>query len=30
LLPPSAEEQRLAEIYRRHGLAALIEELKKR
>jgi hypothetical protein len=30
LLPPSAEEQRLAEIYRRHGLAALIEKLKKR
>lgn len=30
LLPPSAEEQRLAEIYRRHGLAAVIEELKKR
>ncbi|MGC8795263.1 MAG: hypothetical protein ACP5U2_17930, partial [Bryobacteraceae bacterium] len=30
LLPPSAEEQRLAEIYRRQGVAALIEELKKR
>ena len=30
LLPPSAEEQRLAEIYRRQGLAALIEELKRR
>lgn len=30
LLPPSAEEQRLAELYRRHGLAAVIEELKKR
>jgi len=30
VLPPSAEQQRLAEIYRRHGLGALIEELKKR
>lgn len=30
LLPPSAEEQRLAEIYRRHGLTAVIEELRKR
>lgn len=28
-LPPSAEELRLAEVYRKRGLAALIEELKK-
>lgn len=28
--PPSAEEQRLAEIYRRHGLQALVAEIKKR
>ncbi|MBX9599830.1 MAG: hypothetical protein K2X35_02460 [Bryobacteraceae bacterium] len=29
VLPPSAEEQRLAQIYRKKGLNALIEELKK-
>jgi len=28
-LAPSAEEQRLSDIYRRKGMAALIEELKK-
>lgn len=29
LLPPSAEEQRLSDIYRRKGLTALVDELKK-
>jgi hypothetical protein len=29
LAPPSPEEQRLAQIYRKKGLAALVEELKK-
>jgi hypothetical protein len=29
VVTPSAEEQRLAEIYRTKGLAALIAELKK-
>ncbi len=29
-LPPSAEEQRLAEVYRKRGLAAVIEELRNR
>ncbi|MEK7408698.1 MAG: hypothetical protein AAB225_26835 [Acidobacteriota bacterium] len=29
VLPPSAEEQRLADLYRKKGLPALIEELKK-
>ena len=29
LIPGSLEEQRLSEIYRRRGLAALVEELGK-
>jgi hypothetical protein len=29
VLPPSPEEQRLTDLYRRKGLAALVEELKK-
>lgn len=29
ILPPSAEEQRLADLYRKKGLGVLIEELKK-
>ncbi|HOK47865.1 MAG TPA: hypothetical protein PLK67_18105, partial [Bryobacteraceae bacterium] len=29
VLAPSAEEQRLADLYRRRGLAALVNELKK-
>jgi len=29
LVAPSPEEERLAQIYRKKGLAALIEELKK-
>lgn len=29
ILPPSPEQQRLAELYRKHGLGSLIEELKK-
>jgi hypothetical protein len=28
-LAPSAEEQRLSELYRRKGIDALVEELKK-
>ena len=29
LVPPSPEEQRLVQLYRRKGLQALVEELKK-
>ena len=29
MLPPSAEEQRLTTIYRKRGLGALVNELKK-
>jgi hypothetical protein len=29
LLPPSPEQQRLADLYRKRGLAALLSELKK-
>jgi hypothetical protein len=29
ILPPSAEEQRLTDLYRRKGVDALVEELKK-
>ena len=29
VLPPSAEEQRLSDIYRRQGVAALVAELNK-
>ena len=29
VLPPSPEEQRLSDLYRRKGLAALVDELKK-
>jgi len=29
LVPPSPEEQRLVQLYRRKGLLALVEELRK-